>query len=338
MERKNFGPMMRFLLQFLRAFRPVEGWQDERGFHFGREPFILALLLGLALPSQANMILLRPTTPAAPVGLVEHMVSQLASRTNGATADFLGPKDGSNFFSVPPTNRPNFFLLGVTNINAQSAAVLYMGGLGCGGYLTAISPHICVGAAHANSGMGADGKGITNVWLLPSGGYYTNSVVTNAYPGGDILLVLMRQTNAVWAKVFPDASAKIPFWRNGNIAASAPPIFVRFHQGIGVTNQFTTAFVSGSGALGSFGHYTGQFEFGDYSRGDAWVPGDSGGAAFAIVNNEASFVCAALYSGGGPAIAGNLATVNAAMSNLCVHAGLPVEQVTLTDLSSFPNL
>ena len=331
--------MTRFLLQFIRAFRPVEGWQDERGFHFGREPFILGLLLCLALPTQAKTILLRPSaTPAAPIGLVEHMAAQLASRTNAATAEFLGPKDGSNFYSVPPTNRPNFFLLGVTNIFAQSAAVRYLGGLGCGGYLTAISPHICVGAAHASSGLGSDGKGNTNLWILPGGGYYTNWVVTNAYPAGDILLVLMQKTNAVWAKVFPDASAKIPFWRNGNIAQSAAPVFVRFHQGIGSTNPFTTAFVSGSGALGSFGHYTGQVEFGDYSRGDQWVPGDSGGAAFAIVNNEASFVCAALYSGGGPAIAGNLAAVNAAMSNLCVNAGLPVEQVTLTDLSCFPNL
>ena len=293
---------------------------------------VIVCLLALAATfCRGESILLSPGLPHRET-LTEHLVSQLASRTNGTTEQTLGPTDGSNFFSVPPTNKPNFWLLDVTNIWAQSETLYTNGEIGSGGYLTPITQHVCIGAAHATDGTSYD-----RIWLF-NGGYYTNRGVATAYPFGDIILVRMAKTNHVVCKVFPNAVEKIPFWRNPNVAISQPPVFVRFHQGIGRTNQFQTTFVSGSASIGNFGHYWGQFAFGDYSLGDLWIPGDSSGAAFAIVNNEAVLVGTAASGQACPAIANSLTAVNAAISNLCVSAGLPVEQVTLCDLSQFPDL
>jgi hypothetical protein len=264
--------------------------------------------------------------------LARHMVEQLSSRTNGNSASFTGPTDGSNWFRQWPTNTPNFWLRDVTNILAMSQG--RMDGLrvaGCANYLTPLSPHICIGAAHTGGG-----EGTTSLWLLPDGGYYQNKVIASLCPtnAGDIILMFMAKTNWTHVKIFPNATAQLKYWQQA-VASNTVPVFIRFHQGIGRTNEFHSTFVSGSGNLGTFGHLAGQFEFGDYSKGDSWVGGDSASAAYAIVQNEAVLVCTANYGGGGPPVANYTNQVNAAMAALCASNGVPVEKLTLYDLSGF---
>ena len=93
--------------------------------------------------------------------------------------------------------------------------------------------------------------------------------------------------------------------------------------------------VSGSGSLGSFNHLKGQFEYGDYSKGDVWVAGDSGGAAYAIIHNEAVLVGCAWSANYAMPVANYERQVNAAMAALCRHNHQPVESLTLYDLSGF---
>lgn len=264
--------------------------------------------------------------------LARHLVEQLSSRTNGNSANFTGPTDGSNYFQAMPTNTPNFWLRDVTNILAMSQGRMDGVRIGsCANYLTPISPHICIAAAHTGGG-----DGTVNLWLLPDGTYFRNQVVCSLRPtnSGDIILAFMKQTNWTFAKIFPDATSKLKHWQRAN-PSNTVPVFVRFHRGIGRTNQFHTTFVSGSGGPGWFGHQPGQFEFGDYSKGDQWVGGDSSGAAFAIVDNEAVLVCVASSGGGGTPIASFTNQINAAMAALCASNGVPTERLTLYDLSGF---
>jgi hypothetical protein len=264
--------------------------------------------------------------------LARHLVEQLSSRTNGNSANFTGPTDGSNYFQSLPTNTPNFWLRDVTNILAMSQG--RMDGVriaSSANYLTPVSPHICIAAAHTGGG-----DGTMNLWLLPDGTHYRNQVVSSLRPvnSGDIILMFMKQTNWTCAKIFPNAKDKLKYWQQPN-ASNTVPVFVRFHQGIGRTNQFHSTFVSGSAGLGMFGHTAGQFEFGDYSKGDMWVAGDSSGAAYAIVNNEAVLVCVASSGGGGTPIASFTSQINEAMAALCASNGVPAEQLMHYDLSGF---
>lgn len=264
--------------------------------------------------------------------LARHLVEQLSSRTNDASANFTGPTDGSNYFLSQPFNTTNFWLRDVTNILAMSQARL--DGLrmpSCANYITPISPHICIAAAHTGGGDGS-----MNLWLLPDGSYYRNSVLNSLRPtnAGDTILIFMEKTNWTFVKIFPEARSKLKYWQQP-AASNTVPVFVRFHQGIGRTNQFHSSFVSGSSYPGSFSHIHGQFEFGDYSKGDNWVAGDSAGAAYAIINNEAVLVCVASTGGGGTPLGLYTNQINTAMAALCASNGVPVERLTLYNLSNF---
>jgi hypothetical protein len=290
----------------------------------------LVIVLTFALLAHAGPLL--PQSQKPKPDLARHMVQQLSSRTNGSTADFTGPTDGSNFFQSWPTNSPNFWLRDVTNIMAMSQGRLDGVRIpSCANYITPISPHICLAAAHTGGGVGS-----VNLWLLPDGTYYqntvSNSVTLTNVP--DMVLMFMERTNWTFAKIFPNAITKLNFWRPSG-TNSTIPVFIRFHQGIGRTNQFHSTFVSGSRGLGSFGQVNGQFRFGDYSKGDLWVAGDSSGAAYGIVKNEAALVCVASHGGGGTPIANFTNQINTAMAALCASNGIPEEKLTLYDLSGF---
>jgi hypothetical protein len=264
--------------------------------------------------------------------LAQHMILQLSSRTNDNSPNFTGPTDGSNWFQRQPTNTPNFWLRDVTNILAMSQGRMEGAGiLSCANYITPVSPHICIAAAHTGRGTGT-----TNLWLLPDGTYYQNIILNSLAPTNapDIVLMFMAKTNWTFVKIFPNAASKLKYWQKA-VPGNTVPVFVRFHQGIGRTNQFHTTFVSGSRGLGSFGHMNGQFEFGDYSKGDSWVAGDSAGAAYGIVQNEAAVVCVASSGGGGTAFANYTNQINAAMAALCASNGISAEHLTLYDLSAF---
>ena len=146
--------------------------------------------------------------------------------------------------------------------------------------------------------------------------------------------MFMAKTNWTFVRIFPNAVSKLKFWQKSD-PTNPVPIFVRFHQGIGRTNQFHTTFVSGSHGLGSLGHVKGQFEYGDYSKGDSWVAGDSSGVAYGIVQNEAALVCVASSGGGGAAIANFTNQINAAMAALCASNAIPAERLTVYDMSGF---
>lgn len=277
-----------------------------------------------------------PSAPAQVVqqDLAEHLVQQLSRRTNGGSANFTGPTDGSNWFQRSPFLNPGFWLRDVTNIFAASQGRIQGPGiLSCANYLTPISPRICIGAAHTGGGLGT-----TNVWLRPDGTYYSNTVAAYLAPknSGDIMLMFMAKTNCTFVKIFPNATNQLAYWHHPD-ASNTIPVFVRFHGGIGRTNEFHSTFVSGSPQLGVFQHLKGQFEFGDYSKGDEWVPGDSGGPAYAIIHNEAALVGCAVTPGYAMPVASYATQVNAAMAELCASNHVPAETLTFYDLDGFRN-
>lgn len=264
--------------------------------------------------------------------LAEHLVQQLRSRTNNASSRFTGPTDGSNRFLKMPVVAPNFWLRGVTNIFAMSQGRFRGRQLwSSADYIVPISPHICIGAAHTGGGVGSK-----NLWLLPDGTYYTNEIIASLKPkkSADIILMFMAKTNWTFVKIFPNATNKLAYWLHPD-STNVVPVFVRFHQGIGRTNRYHTSFVSGSRLLGGLYHINGQFEYGDYSKGDRWVGGDSGGAAYAIIHNEAVLVGCAFTGGYAMPIARYQDQINAAMAELCASNHVPVERLTLYDLSGF---
>lgn len=264
--------------------------------------------------------------------LAEHLIQQLSSRTNGASPNFAGPTDGSNWFQRPPVLASNFWLRDVKNILAMSQGRLRDRGVASSAnYIIPITPHICIGAAHTGGGEGSE-----NLWLLPDGTYYTNQVISSLRPtnSSDIILMFMAKTNWTFVKIFPNATNKLAYWQHPD-PTNIVPVFVRFHQGIGRTNRFHSTFVSGSRSLGGFYHVNGQFDFGDYSKGDAWVAGDSGGAAYAIIRNEAVLVGCAFTGGYATPIAKYEIPINDAIAKLCASNDLPAEHITLYDLSGF---
>lgn len=286
------------------------------------------LLLCCSFPAWAFASSVPPIKP----DLAEHMVSQLSSRTNGNSPNFTGPTDGSNWFQRSPFLATNFWLRGVKNILATSQGRLQGHSIAsCANYITPISPHICIGAAHTGGGLGT-----TNVWLLPNGTYYSNVVVNYLKPqkSGDIMLMFMAKTNWTFVKIFPNATNQLAYWQHRS-SSNSIPVFVRFHGGIGRTNEFHTSFVSGSASLGGFQHIRGQFEYGDYSKGDRWVGGDSGGPAYAIVKGEAVLVGCAFAPNYAMPVAKYATQVNAAMATLCASNHVPPETLTFYDLSGF---
>jgi len=297
----------------------------------------LALWQGVTFAAQ---IFLAPA-PAPKQTLVDHLYAQLTSREAGNSAKFIN----SDFSIVT-----NFWLRDVTNICGNAQGHIQFGGISI--YASAVSPiapHFCIGAAHAG------GQQISNsFWTLPDGTFYTNGGAVNAnvvgYAGTalqefvvsntDIAITLMAHTNAFFLKYLPDISSKVPYCRNYNVAANPAPVFVRFHLTPNLGWPHTTWISCGDGAGNFGGNVTewGTPKFGDYSQGDAGIGGDSGGAAFAIINNEAALI-GCMYSGEyHPALWQHAAEINAAMAALCASNGLPVEQLTPCDLSQFPDL
>jgi hypothetical protein len=284
-----------------------------------------------------TVILLAPVAIAEPApdyrpDLAEHLVLQLSRRTNGNTAWFTRPVSAKNQFQTLPVLAPDFWLRDVTNILAMSQG--QVDGLrisSFANFLTPVSPHICLAAAH--SGRGITGE---SIWLRPDQTYYRNSVVNRMVLTNvpDTVLLLMARTNWTFVKIFPVAGRKLNHWLKADSTNTAP-VFVRFHRGSGRTNNFHSTFVSGSSGPGWFAHLPGQFEFGDYSQGDRWVSGDSSSAAYAIVNNEALLLGVASFPGSGNPIGLRTNQINAAMAALCASNGVPPERLTLGDLSGF---
>jgi hypothetical protein len=217
-----------------------------------------------------------------------------------------------------------------------------------GTYVTPISPRHVIGPAHTG------GQGLSDsVWLLPNGTLYTNTAVVLAngqparqfIPSTDIVISLMQKTNPFFCKYLPDIKGKVPFLRDGNATNHPAPVFVRFHLGtmggyhghLGTPSYTHTSFISSSRLLASFYDVPGTPRFGDYSHGDSWVGGDSGGPAFAIINNEAVLVCLASSGGGGPFIANYTNQINAAMASLSTNNDAPIYALTPYDLSRFPD-
>jgi hypothetical protein len=270
----------------------------------------------------AALILLSPA-PAHRETLAEHLVAQLASRTNGNTSDFLITKTNQVYFHGTPSVVSNFWLRGVTNINATSVGRIAGSTFNVGACLSAVSPRHCITAAHVGAYPNQPA-----VWILDSGELYTNTVIawTNS---GDLMVCLMAQTNPCYYRVLPDITAKAQF----NPALGPVPVAVRLHDASRNTPA-VTSFVSGLRGNGSFGAFAwGQFTFGDYAAGDMGLVGDSSSAAICVINGESVLIGAAYTAQSCPTPGTAAANVNALMIAL-----LPGYELSVYDLSKFPNL
>lgn len=271
--------------------------------------------------------------------LADEMIQQLASRTNGSDL-FTGPIDGSNHYRWPVVVNKHFWLRDVTNILAQSQWYQANGLRNSECFVTAVAPHFCIAAKHM---MGIPFPA-TNVWVRPDGSYYTNVTLSVTNVIGDIDLCFMQFTNWTSCKVLPDARSKFGFWQKRDPKKYPIPVFVRFHQ-VGDISNYHTTFVSGSLAQGIFAHHPGQFAFGDYTAvgnalngmADRWISGDSSGAAYAIINNEAVFVGCAFTPSYCPPVGLYTNQINATMAAVCKSHDLPTESLTLYNLDQFPD-
>ena len=293
---------------------------------------LIAVALWHGVTLSAAQIFIAPKVQSQT--LADHLAAQLTSRESGNSGSFMLAD-----YSVVT----NFWLRDVTNILGNSLGQLN-GSAGSWNtyacWAVPVSPHFVIGAAHAG------GQGSSNgVWMLPGGilysnrGAYLNGTFQNASVG-DIEITFMEKTNAFFLKYLPDISGKCPFVRSGNVAAAPAPVFVRFHLSSAI-GWPRTSFISYGDGYGGFGGNLGMWgvpRFGDYSQGDYWIGGDSGGAAFAIVNGEAMLVGCAHYTTGCPTLWRNASAVNAAMAALCASNGIPAETLTPCDLSQFPDL
>ena len=273
--------------------------------------------------------------------LVEHLIQQLSSRTNGSFY-FTGPMSGGGYASKPVL-ATNFWLRDVTNILASSLGMIQFHCLySDASFVTPISPRHVLSAAH----MG--GQGLSDsVWLLPDGSLYTNTAVVlpngqparEAVKGTDIMITLMQKTNPYVCKYLPDITSKVAAWQTHNFKTNPVPPFIRFHLNGRSGLTWHTSFVSAGRGMGFFGGLatTNFTSFGDYTKHDVWVGGDSASPAFAIINNEAVLMCVASTGGGGSAVARFTNQINAAMANLSIHNGAPVYRLTPYDVSRFPD-
>jgi hypothetical protein len=304
--------------------------------------FVSAVLAAIGILKMADDGCAAENAAAPKQTLVEHLIEQLARRTNGSFY-FTGPVSGGNFVTRP-TLATNFWLRDVTNILASSVGMIQNGHLYSDAtFVTPISPRHVISAKH----MG--GQGLSpSVWLLPDGSLYTNTAVVlpdgqparEFIPHTDIAVALMQKTNPFYCKYLPDITAKVAAWKTHNFTTNLAPPFVRFHLNgrTGLTNH--TSFISAGRSLGSFGggiQISNVIAFGDYAKGDFWVGGDSAGPAFAIINNEAVLICVASSPLGGPPIAHFTNQINAAMAHLSTNNGAPVYQLTPYDVSGFPD-
>jgi hypothetical protein len=305
-------------------------------------PMVLAVVVAGCLIGQtwAANALSTPVSKSQQT-LVAHLIQQLASRTNGSFY-FTGPVSGGGY-AGRPTLATNFWLRDVTNILASSVGMIQNGHLySDASFVTPISPRHVLSAKH----MG--GQGLSpSVWLLPDGSLYTNTAVVlpngqparEAVKGTDIMITLMQKTNPYVCKYLPDVTSKVAAWKTHNFKTNPAPPFIRFHLNgrSGLTNH--TSFISAGRGMGLFGGVpmTNFISFGDYTKGDVWVGGDSASPAYAIINNEAVLICVASTGGGGSAIARFTNQINAAMADLSTHNHAPVYKLTPYDVSRFPD-
>jgi hypothetical protein len=277
----------------------------------------------------ASQILIVPT-PVRVETLSEHLTSQLASRTNGGTFNFLEKDDtGASqvyFNEGYPSVVTNFWLRGVTNILGQSVACKIGTNFWVTQCLMPVSPRHCITAWHTSQG---DFLTRQFIWMLPGGGLYTNTATAITNLGNDLCVALMAQTNPTVFKVMGDISRKVKFTAN----YPNPPVCVR-GRWASVPGPVTT-FVSGIQSQGTYGAYVfGQFKYGDYGHGgDIWNTGDSSTPAICVINGEAIFLGAAYTAQGSPWPGLQTNAVNAAMTAL-----LPGYALQLADLSQWPDV
>jgi len=299
-------------------------------------------LLVFSLPALAVAVAAAqeiPPAAARPVPLADHMAVQLSSRTNGD--DNFVSKTNQVFFLFPaqPQMNPHFWLRDVTNILATSLGTFqpdWSAGQPSswvvGGCLSPISPRHCLATTHVTGGSRD-----THLWLLPDGSYYTNSIIASTNLGGDITICLMSRTNPMVYCVLPDISSKVAGMRTHDYTRTKPALAVLMHHASQNTPDITTFTSALLDCRAWCGHVTNQLEFGNYSLGYSQINGDSSSPILTVINNEAVFICQVYGPMSGPAPGLRTNAVNAAMANLSTNNGAPVYQLTLYDVSGFPD-
>lgn len=227
---------------------------------------------------------------------------------------------------------PHFWLRNVTNIFASYVACYdpASGAYQNFAQLHPISPHFCITAHHTHNPA-------NRLCLLPDGSVYTNYFIawTNF---NDLEVDLMARPNPSWYRVMPDDAPYV----SGRDPETM--LCVRQHASMHGVDGYSTTFVS-FGIYDKFSLWCfllnpnanmPSFTFGDYSRGDLWVEGDSSSAAWVIINNEAVLMGCAFTPEMCPYLDVN--RLNALMAGLAAAHGLPPEQATAYPLQSFPKI
>ena len=315
-------------------------------------PILLAL--AASVPWAAGQTMTVRTLHVGPdkrEDLVEHMVNQLSSRTNGKTWNMRGYMNLANFFFGLPTNVPDFWLTGVTNINGQNAANITEGGwIGGYYYMHPITPRFCVASGH-NSQVpnGNPDDHHRMIWLMPDGTYYTNPAIgahsSLGVPPGDMRLFLMEKTNPIVFKVASIGRNKIRRFQLGE-GMNFPT--VAFHQGcFGRTNPFVGSFIfSSSSSINEYdlwpdlnrtlrwGDYQPQLETPEVTHG--FTSGDSGGALYAIVKNEAYLIGYVQNNhGANLTLSESPDYLQGLIDYMCETNGIPTERVTYEYFGDF---
>ena len=233
---------------------------------------------------------------------------------------------------------PHFWLRNVTNIFASYVACYdpASGAYQNFAQLHPISPHFCITAHHTHNPA-------NRLCLLPDGSVYTNYFIawTNF---SDLEVDLMAKPNPSWYRVMPNDAPYV----SGHDPETM--LCVRQHASMHGVDGYSTTFLtlaacdnfgcwafSQSDGLGGWIWTTGpSFTFGDYSRGDTWIEGDSSSAAWVILNNEAVLMGCAYGAQICPFLDVN--RLNALMAGLAAAHGLPPEQATAYPLQSFPKI
>lgn len=299
---------------------------------------IILIPVMLALTVSCGVAKSPPRAVLQPLSLAEHMAEQLRSRTNGGDFNFIS-KTGQVFLAAEPQLKNNFWLRDVTNILATSVALyqpFWSPGQPSpwvvGACLSPISLRHCIATTHV-TGRSLD----THLWLLPDGSLYTNSIIASTNLGGDLTICLMAKTNPLVYRVLPDISSKVNGMRTENYATNPPALAVLMHHASQGTPFITTFAAALRNSTAWCGHTTNQLEFGNYNIGYSQINGDSSSPILTVIHNEAVFVCQVFGPLGGPAPGTRTNAVNAAMATLSTENSAPVYQLTLYDVSQFPD-
>ena len=298
----------------------------------------LFILLACALVTHQCAAMNPPPANPKSISLADHMAEQLRSRTNGGDFNFIA-KTGQVFLASSPHLKKNFWLRDVTNILATSIALFeprWSPGQPSpwvvGACLSPISPRHCIATTHV-TGTHRD----THLWLLPDGSLYTNSIIAATNLGGDLTICLMSKTNPFVYQVLPDISSKVSGMRSENYATNQPALAVLMHHASQDTPYVTTFTAALRNSRAWCGHTTNQIEFGNYNIGYSQIVGDSSSPIFTVIHNEAVFICQVFGPMGGPAPGTRTNAVNAAMAALSADHDAPVYQLSIYDVSGFPD-